>query len=424
MKQALTVSALTRYLKHKITTDPHLADVRLEGEISNFKHHSRGHFYFTLKDEGAAINAVMFQSDASSVSWNPKEGDHVEVEGYISVFEKAGSYQIYVKTMTPVGQGALYQHYLALKETLEKAGYFNQDLKKPLPRFPRAIGIITSKTGAAVKDMISTITRRYPLTKVILFPTTVQGETAKTSVAKNIERADAHPEIDVIIMGRGGGSIEDLWAFNEKIVADAIYQAKTPIISAVGHETDFTIADFVADLRAPTPTGAAEMAVPDQTELKNHLHQLKTRIHQRTKRLIDQKEERFSYLIDHPALRRHDRLIEPYHRALIRLKDQLKNAAPHVQITVMAEQFKRGKERLNQSLKTYLTVLDYRLLTAVQSINLNSPQARLEQGYALVYKEKTLVKSIHNVNPNDALHIQLKDGITHVVVKSKGDSHE
>ncbi len=424
MKQALTVSALTRYLKHKITTDPHLSDVHLEGEISNFKHHSRGHFYFTLKDEGAAINAVMFQSDTLNVTFKPQEGDHVVVEGYISVFEKAGTYQIYVKAMSPVGQGALFQQYLALKEALEKAGYFDPASKKPLPLYPQGIAIITSKTGAAVKDMISTISRRYPLTEIVLFPTTVQGENAKDDIALNIKRADALAKIDVIIVGRGGGSIEDLWAFNERVVADAIYQAKTPIISAVGHETDFTIADFVADLRAPTPTGAAEMAVPDQKDLKYRIHQMNARIVQHADRMIHRQEEKLAYLLDHPTLRRPERFIEPYLLRSERLRERLKNASPATQIETTTTRFKYQKEKLNTTFLAYFKDLDYQLKSLKQSLLLSSPQARLEQGYALVYKEKHLIKSQKDLQINDTLTIQFKDGRTSVVVTDKGESHE
>ena len=424
MKQALTVSALTRYIKHKMTTDPHLSDVRLEGEISNFKHHSRGHFYFTLKDEGASINAVMFQSDTQSVTFTPKEGDHVLVEGYISLFEKAGSYQIYVKTMTPVGQGALFQQYLALKEALEKAGYFNPDLKKELPPFPKAIAIITSKTGAAVKDMISTIQRRYPLAEIILYPTTVQGENAKDDIAVNIQRADQLEKVDVIIVGRGGGSIEDLWAFNEKIVADAIYQATTPIISAVGHETDFTIADFVADLRAPTPTGAAEMAVPDQKDLKYRISQMKSRLSQHTERMIHRQEEKLAYVLDHPTLKRPDRLWAPYDQRMLNIKERLKNASPAHQIETMSTHFIRKKDHLNSQFEKFITRLDYKLKSLEQTLVLSSPQARLEQGYVLVYHKDTLIKSQASIHPNDPLTLQFKDGKVNVVVKDKGETNE
>ena len=424
MKQALTVSALTRYIKHKITTDPHLSDVRLEGEISNFKHHSRGHFYFTLKDEGASINAVMFQSDAQNVTFKPQEGDHVLVEGYISLFEKAGTYQIYVKTMEPVGQGALFQQYLALKEALEKAGYFDPALKKPLPPFPKAIAIITSKTGAAVKDMISTIQRRYPLTEIIVYPTTVQGDNAKEAIALNIQRADALEKIEVIIVGRGGGSIEDLWAFNEKIVADAIYHAKTPIISAVGHETDFTIADFVADLRAPTPTGAAEMAVPDQRDLMYRLGQIKNRISQYTERMIHRQEEKLAYLLDHPTLKRPERLWAPYDQNLLTIKERLKNASPVHQIETMSAQFTRKKDQLNSQFEKWLTRLEFKLKSLEQTLILSSPQARLDQGYVLVYRKDQLIKSQASLNPDDALTLMFKDGKVPVVVTKKGESHE
>ena len=270
----ITISDLNRYIKAKFDVDGNLNNVYLKGEISNFKHHTRGHFYFTLKDESSRIAAVMFNFNASKVNFEPEDGMKVLVSGRISVYEATGSYQIYVNTMDVDGIGNLYLEYEKLKKKLAAEGLFDQNHKKPIPRFPKTIGIITAPTGAAIRDILSTIKRRYPIAKTILFPALVQGTGSKESIVKQLKKAQEY-DLDVIICGRGGGSIEDLWSFNEEIVARAIYESKIPVISAVGHEIDFTIADFVADLRAPTPTGAAEMAVPNLTDLNNYLNQLK-----------------------------------------------------------------------------------------------------------------------------------------------------
>jgi exodeoxyribonuclease VII large subunit len=421
MNQALTVSALTRYLKHKFTTDPHLQSVFLEGEISNFKHHSRGHFYFTLKDDEASISAIMFKADTMNLNFFPEEGNHVLVTGHISIFEKAGSYQIYVKTMEQQGLGKLYQAYLALKDSLEKEGYFNRELKKLIPAYPKGIALLTSNTGAAIKDMISTIQRRYPLIKIIVYPTAVQGERAKSSIALNIKRADLNPEVDVIIVGRGGGSIEDLWAFNERVVADAIYQANTPIISAVGHETDFTIADFVADLRAPTPTGAAEMAVPNKNDIQASLKEKMKRLKDMNRRMISQKEERLSYLLMHPILSNPLKLIDPYLRSLTDFKHQLSQNSPIQRMQQFEYDIKSEKKALISHFRSYLQTQSYHLEKMIQTLVLSSPQARLDQGYVLVYKNDKLIKKASELSHHDLIDIQFSEGLIKASV-TKGET--
>jgi len=272
-KRYITVSVLNKYLKNKFDTDPNIKSVSLRGEISNYKGHTRGHLYFTLKDETSRISAVMFQSYASKLTFNPVDGMKVLVTGRVSIYEATGAYQIYIESMEEDGLGNLYLKFEELKKKLATEGLFNPELKKPIPKFPSKIGIITAPTGAAIRDILSTIKRRFPACNTILFPSLVQGELAAPNIVSQIELADTY-DLDLLIVGRGGGSIEDLWAFNEEIVARAIYKAKTPIISAVGHEIDFTIADFVADLRAPTPTGAAEMAVPNMEDISIILKQL------------------------------------------------------------------------------------------------------------------------------------------------------
>ena len=273
----ITISQLTRYIKYKIDNDVNLNEVFIKGEISNFKAHSRGHYYFTIKDEGSRINAVMFATATKKLQFTPEDGMKVLVTGKISVFEANGGYQIYVSDMLEDGVGNLYIAYEQLKKKLEAEGLFDQRFKKPIPKIPKRVGVVTAPTGAAIKDIISTIKRRWPLTEIYLFPSLVQGELAKDDIVRQIEKADTY-ELDTLIVGRGGGSIEDLWPFNEEIVARAIFACNTPVISAVGHEIDFTIADFVADLRAPTPTGAAEMAVPQLNDMINYLNQVKIRL--------------------------------------------------------------------------------------------------------------------------------------------------
>ena len=267
----LTVTALTKYIKYKFDHDYNLEEVLLEGEISNFRHNSRGHFYFTLKDENASISVIMFSSFAKTVKFEPKDGMKVFVKGNVSVYEPQGTYRLNVKEMKSDGVGDLYLAFQQLKSQLEKEGLFDPKYKKKLPMFPNTVGVITSPTGAAIRDIINTIGRRYPLTRVVLYPAIVQGDGAKDDIVKQIKLANEQNICDVLIVGRGGGSIEDLWAFNERIVAQAIFDSNIPIISAVGHEIDFTIADFVADMRAATPTAGAEIATPSIDVLKENI---------------------------------------------------------------------------------------------------------------------------------------------------------
>ena len=273
----LTVTALTKYIKYKLESDVNLRKVYLKGEISNFKAHSTGHYYFSIKDENSIIRAIMFNSNAKKLNFLPSEGMKVLVTGTISVYPATGSYQIYVEDLIEDGIGNLYVAFEKLKEKLSKEGLFDPKYKKKIPKIPSKVGIVTAKTGAAVKDIISTIRRRFPLCETYLFPCLVQGENASKDIKEKVLQADQY-NLDVLIVGRGGGSFEDLNCFNDEELARTIFTCKTPIISAVGHEIDFTIADFVADMRAPTPTGAAEMAVPNQYDIMTNINQLKIRL--------------------------------------------------------------------------------------------------------------------------------------------------
>ncbi len=383
----LTVSALTKYIKYKFDNDTHLTDVLLEGEISNFKHHSRGHFYFTLKDDGAQISAMMFQSYASKVKFEPQDGMKVYVRGTITVYEASGVYQIVVKEMKSDGVGDLYLAYEKLKKELQEAGYFNPEHKRSIPRLPKVVGVITSPTGAAVHDIINTIGRRFPLCKLILYPALVQGEGAKESIVKQISKANEDNLCDVIICGRGGGSIEDLWAFNEKIVAMAIYNSKIPIISAVGHEVDFTIADFVADKRAATPTAAAEIATPSVDNLKEYLSQAMSRISHNINIILNDKKTQIMHL---------DRSLD--------------NLKPITKLQNMKKELDFYVKRLNMLITSQLNDRNshYHLLN--EKLKALSPLTIMDKGYSIPYVEGKVVRSVKMVHENDNITLAVNDG--------------
>ncbi|WP_042458429.1 exodeoxyribonuclease VII large subunit [Neobacillus dielmonensis] len=440
-QQYLTVNALTKYIKRKFDADPHLRDIHVRGEISNFKQHSSGHMYFTLKDEKARILAVMFSSNTRHMKFIPENGMKVIVKGDITVFEPSGQYQIYVKAMQPDGVGELFLAYEQLKQRLETEGLFAAQNKKPLPLFPNTIGVITSPTGAAIRDIITTIKRRYPIGRILVLPALVQGEQAAPSIAKAIEKANAMGEIDVLIVGRGGGSIEELWAFNEELVARAIYQSRIPVISAVGHETDFTIADFVADLRAPTPTGAAELAVP-------HIEELMDRVLQRQTRLMRSIRERFrfeterlnrvqrSYAFRYPKrlyeqkLEQTDKLTEMLVRNTSRLitgkKEQhdslnkrFTRNHPRQVLTEAKHKFERMDRDMNRALQQTVTKkqTDFdKILATLQAL---SPLRIMERGFSLAYtKNNQILKSVTQVKPDEQVQIQLNDGQVYCKVET------
>lgn len=305
-KEYLTVSSLTKYIKYKFDIDNNLKNVFLKGEISNFKAHSTGHMYFSLKDEKSKINAIMFNFNAKKLNFKPQEGSKVLVVGKISVFEQTGAYQIYIDDMKEDGIGNLYVAFEKLKQDLQKEGLFDPKYKKPIPVFPKRVGVVTAPTGAAIRDILSTIKRRCNKTELIVFPSLVQGENAKEDIVRNIKLAENY-NLDVLIVGRGGGSIEDLWPFNEEIVARAIFECSIPVISGTGHEVDFTIADFVADYRAETPTGAAEKAVPNLKDMINYFDQFKIRLNESMNKKIEHKKLKLeniknSYVIKNPMM--------------------------------------------------------------------------------------------------------------------------
>ncbi|MFV0249952.1 MAG: exodeoxyribonuclease VII large subunit [Bacilli bacterium] len=420
----LTVTALTKYLKYKFDTDPNLRKVFLKGEISNFKSHTTGHFYFSIKDETSKINAIMFSNNTKKLNFIPKEGMKVLVTGLISVYESTGGYQIYVDDLIEDGVGNLYIAFEQLKEKLTKEGLFDQKNKKSIPKYPTKIGIITASTGAAIKDILSTIKRRYPICETYLFPCLVQGENSSKDIVKKINQAENF-KLDVLIVGRGGGSFEDLNSFNDEDVARTIFASNIPIISAVGHEVDFTIADFVADLRAPTPTGAAEMAVPNLADLINKLEQYKIRINEATLKTLNYNKLyldsiKNSFVIKNPMI-----MYQNKQQNLDLILDKLNN--------IMLKKVDITKNKFDK-LKSNYILKNPNILFKNHIINLNNiiekleiinPIGVLKRGFTLTYNKDILVKTITDVKLNDSLKIKLIDGDLNVnVVEIKGETHE
>lgn len=444
----VTVTALTKYIKRKFDADPHLKDIWVKGELSNFKMHSRGHMYFTLKDEGARIAAVMFAGQNASLKFMPENGMKVLLRCEISVYEPSGNYQIYVKEMQPDGIGSLYLAYEELKKKLEKEGLFDEKHKQQVPKYPSEIGVITSPTGAAVRDILTTIKRRYPSAKVIIIPALVQGINAGPSVVKAIRQANSLGTLDVIIAGRGGGSIEELWAFNEEIVAREIFSSKVPIISAVGHETDYTIADFVADLRAPTPTGAAELAVPHFADLLERTANKKTRLLRAMQEKLTAKKEQLAYYQKSYAFKypkqlyqqkeqQLDVLVESLQKESIRniqmkkerfaaLSSRLLRVHPNEKISREKERHQQLVKKMTRDMSVHLKQKQAAFGAMAANLNALSPLKIMDRGYSIAYQDDNLVKSITQVKKGDGLHIHLQDGqvICQVTGVEERKSHE
>ncbi|AUJ26309.1 exodeoxyribonuclease VII large subunit [Virgibacillus dokdonensis] len=442
----LTVTALTRYIKRKMDVDPHLRQVWLRGEISNFKHHSRGHMYLTIKDDRSRIQAVMFAGNNRSLKFQPENGMNVLIKGEISVFEAYGQYQLYIQQMEPDGIGALYVAFEQLKEKLEKQGYFDHYVKKNIPPLPKNIGIITSPTGAAVRDIITTIKRRYPIVELTVIPALVQGEAAARSIKQAIEIANQKGDFDLLIVGRGGGSIEELWSFNEEIVAKAIFHSNIPIISAVGHETDTTISDFVADLRAPTPTAAAEIAVPSSQDLKDKIATLKRmatkdmqeKWKQQQKHLFRLKQSyafRYPYQLLKQKEQELDGKIEQLQKAMLHTKEASNKSYEHLwaRFTVQhpGKQVERGKQQLQQLVKQQYMVMKQlhtdkvkKLHNEMDKLSLLNPLAIMKRGFSIPYTSAgQIIKSVHAVEREDAISLRLADGLLKCkVIETKEES--
>lgn len=410
----ITVTQLTRYIKYKIDNDQNLNKIYLKGEISNFKAHTRGHFYFTIKDENSRINAVMFSTYAKDVKFDIQDGMKVLVTGKISVYEATGGYQIYVDSITEDGLGNLYIAFEQLKKKLEAEGLFNVNHKKPIPKIPNRIGIITAPTGAAIKDILSTLKRRWPLAETILFPSLVQGAEAKDDIVRNINIAKTY-DLDVLIVGRGGGSIEDLWCFNEEIVARAIYDLEIPVISAVGHEIDFTIADFVADLRAPTPTGAAEMAVPDIRDITKLILQLEIRSKNSIKNILKIKNERLnklktSYILKNP-LSIYQIKEEKFDNLFERLTKSYKNI-----IVTNQNKIQLLENKLINSINVNLNNNKSNFAKIIGKLEVLNPLLTIKRGYSIIRKDNKVISSKTDLSKKDRLELELKDGKVNVEV--------
>lgn len=391
----ISVTELNQYIKGKFDEDEYFANVLVEGEISNYKHHYTGHLYFTLKDEKSLIKCIMFKSYTGHLDFEPQDGMKVIILGSVSVFERDGTYQLYAKAMKPLGKiGDLRAAYEELKQKLEKEGLFAKEHKKQIPVYPKVIGVLTSNTGAVIRDIINVSTRRNPNVVIKLFPVPVQGEGAAEKIAKGIEFMNQNKLADVLIIARGGGSLEDLWPFNEEIVARAIYKSDLPIISAIGHETDFTISDFVADLRAPTPSAAAELAVPDIKELTLKLDAYKNRFKQALTRKLELMRLRYEKCMKSRA----------FTGALQKINEQ------YIVIDMKVKLMENSILQKLQNNKANLQNLIIQLDTL-------SPLKTLARGYGIVYKNGERVKKVTDLKSQDKITIQLQDGKANAIIE-------
>jgi len=418
-KKYLTVTALTKYIKYKFDKDTHLKNVFLKGEISNFKHHSRGHFYFTLKDDKAQISAIMFASNSSKIIFTPTDGMSVIVEGYISVFESSGNYQIYVNKMSEDGLGNLHIAYEQLKKKLANEGLFDASHKISIPKYPKTIAVLTSPTGAAVRDIINIVNRRYPLASIIVYPTLVQGEYAKDSIVSQLKKVNSQMLVDVIILGRGGGSIEDLWPFNEETVAYEIYNSKIPIISSVGHETDFTISDFVADLRAPTPSGGAELAVPDQIELLNYLDRLNNQNRNSLNQILKYKVESLKRIESSYVFRDPLRVTQDKSKRLDYAIEKLELLNPINRLQQSKIDLNKTMKSLQDYYNRYLTRKQNEYVLSINKLELLNPLSIMKKGYSVVKINNNVVKSVDEIMIEDNIEILVSDGTLNAKVTSK-----
>ena len=393
--QPLTVTEVNQYIKQMLEQDQILSQVSVRGELSNYKMHSSGHHYFTLKDDGAVISAVMFRGDAMKLRFRPENGMKVILSGRVSLFPKSGQYQIYVRDMQPDGVGALYIAFEQLKQKLYAEGLFDPAKKKPIPRYPNRIALVTSPTGAAVRDMIRILRHRYPLAKVLVCPVKVQGEGAAEEIAAMLDYVNANQLADVIITGRGGGSMEDLWAFNEEVLARAVFRSEIPVISAVGHEPDVTICDYVADLRAATPSNAAELAVVDGAELKVRLQNVTARMTQTVLSNIQGKRQQLRLLSEKKIMR------SPYEYLSER----------RMLLAMLQQRLEGSQTGLIQKKKQQFASL-------AAALDAMSPLKVLGRGYAMATKDGEVVQSTSALQRGDRLNLQLRDGIASCRVES------
>ena len=390
---AVTVTQLNKYLKDKFDEDENLGAILVKGEISNFKNHYTGHLYFTLKDENSLIKCIMFKSYAERLAFKPKDGMKVMVFGAVSVFERDGVYQIYVKSMMEDGMGDLHEQFEQLKAKLEKEGLFDESHKKPIPLYPKVVGVLTSQTGAVIRDIINVSTRRNPNVYIRLLPVPVQGPGAAEKIAEKIRIMNEKKIADVLIIGRGGGSLEDLWPFNEEVVARAIYESELPVISAVGHETDFTIADFVADLRAPTPSAAAELAVPDVYELKQKINNYQNRCRMSLKKQVELMKLRYEKCMKSRVF------TDPMRR----IRDMDVTLDSYVQ-------------RLEMKIRAIQKDSQTSYVELVTKLDTLSPLKTLTRGYSLTEKDGKIIKSVTELKNDDEVKLRFVDGEKSAVI--------
>ncbi len=393
-----SVSQINRYIKGLLEKDVFLNDIFVEAEISNFKAHSSGHFYFTLKDENAAINVIMYKTYSEQLRFMPENGMKVTVYGYISLYEKTGQYQLYARIIEPTGKGALYARFEQLKEQLEKEGLFDQSKKKSIPKYPQTIAVLTSPTGAAIRDIIRISERRNPNVKLIIVPTLVQGDNAPKSICDSLAMINKYKKADVIILGRGGGSIEDLWAFNSEKVARAVFKSKIPVISAVGHETDFTITDFVADLRASTPSAGAEIAVPRVDDILDDLYSLYDELCFAIKDKQQKYSDKVKTFLNSGFLKNPLDIINCVREQLIEYQEDMER-----------EIFDKQKSR------------EVEFNNLVMRLEGVSPMNVIKRGFSITYKDDVPVNSIDSILIDDIIETSIKDGYIKSKVIEKGD---
>ncbi len=422
MDQAITVSQINRYLKLKMEHDVKLNDVCVVGEISNFTNHIKsGHFYFSLKDNESAIKAVMFRQHACKVKFSPKDGQKVIIRGQISVYERDGIYQIYATEMMPDGAGELALAFEQLKEKLQNEGLFDLSHKRPLPPYPEKIGIITSPTGAAVQDMINIFGRRFPACKLVIYPALVQGDRAAKSLINGIDYFHAKESVDIIVMGRGGGSAEDLWCFNDEMLARAIYNSKIPIVSCVGHETDFTIADFVSDLRAPTPSAAAELCVPDSNTVRYQILELNRKAETLVQSKLDIMCDRLNMLSQRPCLKNSDFYLQNMRLHLSQLMLRPCIAKPEMLLESAKTRFEKNITKLLNVINQTYIMHNAKLSESSAKLDALSPLKVLSRGYSLVTQNFKSV-SAKELSVDDEISIRFWDGSVDAKVISKKGS--
>lgn len=409
-EEYISVSQLTDYIRKLINSDSRLKQVYVRGEISNFKRYSSGHCYFSLKDEGSVIPGVMFYGFASRLKFEPKNGMKVLVRGYVDVYKSRGNYQLYAQRIIEDGLGELHIAFEQLKKELESKGYFDDSLKKPIPKFPKRIGVVTAATGAAIRDIVTTIKRRWPLCEIILFPSLVQGNLAANNIVRQIYVADNEFELDTLIVGRGGGSIEDLWAFNERIVAKAILACETPVISAVGHEIDWTIADYVADKRAATPTAAAEIAVPDIREISSKVDDFDSRANNVMSKQLNDNLEKFERIKNRPLFKNPYMIHERKVMDLDFIKGRLVSSSKEM---IHSNQIRLSKVKSSNVFRNPQSILDEKTITLSRNIDklkVLNPLLTIQRGYAVARSKGKVVSYAKDLKKDEELELEFKDG--------------